>query len=491
MAYLPDQDEEQNQNQSGTTPNIPSFQGTAGPTVSQSSGTSAPSSPGAAPTSPWQNITNYLGANTGQAGQVADVLAGNLQNTYNTANQAIGQTQTDYAQRIEGARNPYNQDLATRAAASPTSVAGNANDAAAFKKMYSGAYQGPQNFSGSSEYSNLVSQVEKGQKQAALLNQGTPGLMTLLQQSEAANGRSPSQGVTALDSLLLQEAPENFARLTAAASPFAGLTDYLSTTQRGLDTAAQNAAKEAAETGSKLQSAFIGPKGIAPTFQDTLNQSLQSASKQATDYNTQITTILNKLNNGQPLTQAEAYKIDPEGTLQTINPYGTGGGVFGNMLEQGFVGPSILAQYYNTPGQVAQPMLENVMTPEQLADAKALNQLLGDETISAPDQLGNAFSVPETVGSFRGKDALQGLYDSLSSWESALPQMDSTRQSSWLTDMQVLASYLGLPSPYQGPGITPVDEPQIGLGPDGGPPYLQPTEGPKLGPGRFASRGIA
>jgi hypothetical protein len=480
MAFLPD-DEEQQKQQSGAAPTL---QGTAGPNVAQSSGAGPTSSPGAAPSSPWQNITAYLGANTGQAGKVADVLSGNLQNQYNTANQAIGQAQQNYSQQIEGARNPFNQDVATRAAASPSQFNQNPNDVAAFQKMYSGAYNGPQSFSGSPDYSNLVSQVEKGQKQASLVNQGTPGMMTLLQQSEAANGRNPSQGVTALDSLLLQEAPENYSRISAAAAPFAGLTDYLSTTQKGLDTAAQNAAKEAADTGSQLQGQFIGPKGVAPQLQDTLNQNLQSASKKAADYNTSISSIIDKLNNGQPLTQQESYQIDPAGTLQTLNPYGTGGGVFTNMLGQGFVAPGILSQYYNAPGQIAQPGLENVMTPEQLADAQALNQLLGQDAVAAPAQLGKAFTVPESIGSFRDKDALQGLYDSLQNWQSALPTMDSSHQNSWLTDMQMLASYLGQSSPYTGPGIQPVDQPQIGLGPNGEGPYLQPNA-PRTG-GHFA-----
>lgn len=486
MAFLPqDPTQQQQQAQQGqipTVPQIPTLQGTSGPTASQSSGTTNTASPGAAPTTPWQNITSYLNANADQAGNVANTIAGNLGSQYNTANQAIGQAQQNFGQQIEGARVPFNQDLASRAAASPSQLVKNPNDVSAFQKMFKGQYQGPQNFSGTPDYSNLQAKVQNAQKQAALVNQGSEGLMTLLQQAESQGGRNPTQGVTALDSLLMQEDPNNFGKLSAAAQPFAGLTDYLGRTQQGLDASAQNAAQEAAATQAQLQGQFLGPGGVAPSMQQKLNDELQQASQQARGYNTSIADVIGKLNSGQPLTLEESHLVDPAGTLQTINPFGQSGGVFQDMLSNGFpgIGPGMLAQYYNAPSQIAQPGMENVMTPQEYADAQAINQLTGQTAVGVPAQLGKSFAVPQSMGSFQDQAALQSLYDTLSADQGAvfpssgagstlnslIPQ--SQQQINYLNDMQLLAAYLGLPSPVQAT-VQPVEEQT-----PSGPPYLQP-----------------
>ncbi len=457
MAYLPNQDQ-QTQSQGG----IPTLQGSGGPSVSAGSGRSGPaSSPGAAPSTPWSNISSYLTANAGQAGKVADTLAGNLTNQYNTANQQIGQAAQGYGQQIESNRVPLDQSLAQRAASTPSQLVQNPNDVAAFQKMYNAQYKGPQDFSSSDDYSELVSGVEKAQKNAALVNQGTPGIQTLLQQAESAQGRNPTQGITALDTLLLQEAPENFGKIAEAAKPFSGLSDYLGSTQKGLDTAAQNAAKEAAQTQSTLQNQFIGPGGVAPTLQNQFNQSLQTASGQAKTYNDTIASIINSLNANQNLTQQQYHDVDPSGILQTLTNPGGGSGIFDQMVATGMPGisPNMLTQFYNAPDQVAQPGLENVLTPEQFANAQALNQLIGQDVVGVPQQLGKQFSAPTGYGDFRGHDALQSLLDTLVADESYLPQMSPEQQSAYMLQRQALGSYLGLPSTYQGPPIQPSGTP--------------------------------
>jgi hypothetical protein len=493
MAFLPDQQQDQTQqsqtqNQIPAVPQIPTLQGASGPSAGQGSGTGATNtaaSPGAAPTSPWQNISAYLQANAGQAGNVANTIAGNLQSQYNTANQGIQQANQNFGQQIESARVPLNQQVAQQAATNPGQFAKDPNNVAAFQQMFNAQYSGPQDFSHSQDYSNLQGQVQKAQGQAALVNQGTPGLMTLLQEAESQGGRNPTQGITALDSLLLQEDPNNFATLSSAAQPFAGLTNYLGQTQQGLDTAAQNAAKEAAATKSQIQNQFIGPGGVAPTMQAALNKQLQTASQQAKGYNTQISDIIGKLNSGQALSPQESALVDPAGTLQSLNPFGTSGGVFQNMLAEGFPGvaPGMLAQFYNAPAQLAQPGIENVMTPQQYADAQAINQLVGQNAIGVPDHLGNPFAVPQSSGSFEDQAALQALYDTMNADQSMLPHMSPEQQTSWLHDTQALMSYLGMPSPYQGPPVQPVSEP-VSPFPNGGTTLTNGTNSTQSGGGR-------
>lgn len=486
MAYLatdPNQQTQQGQqqNQIPTVPQIPTLQGTSGTNAGSGSGTSGTTntaSPGAAPTTPWQNITTYLSANAGQAGNVAGTIANNLQTQYNATNQGIQNAQQNFGQQIDSARNPLNQSIASQAATNPGQFVQDPNNVAAFQKMFNQGYTGPQSFSGSQDYSNLQSQVQNAQKQAALVNGGTEGLMTLLQQAESANGKNPSQGVTALDSLLLQESPNNFATLNAATQPFAGLTNYLSSTQQGLDTAASNAAKEAANTNASLQNQFLGQNGVVPSFQDKLNQELQTASKQATGYNQQISDIMSALNAGQGIQNPGL--IDPSGTLAALVPYGTSGGIFQNMVGSGFPGvsPNMLAQFYNAPPQVAQPTMANVMSSQDLADAQALNQLVGQNAVNVPTQLGNPFSVPTGYGSFNSQSADKALYDTLMNDQGAMSQMNGPQLNSYLNDLNTLAGWLGLPgATAPAPAPTPPDTAPSG------PPYLAP-------PGTGTRRGI-
>ncbi len=481
MAFLSQTQDQQNQqgqqqNQIPTVPQIPSLQGTSGGSAGQGAGTGSTNtaSPGGAPSSPWQNITGYLNANAGQAGSVANTIAGNLGTQYNNANQGIQQANQNFGQQIESARVPYNATAASQAAANPTQYASDPNNVAAFQKMFNANYSGPQNFSGTSDYSNLQSQVQKAQQQAALVNQGTPGLMTLLQQAESANGKNPTQGVTALDSLLLQEDPNNFATLATAAKPFAGLTDYLGQTQTGLDTAAQNAAKEAAATQSQVQNQFIGQGGVVPTYQQKLNDELQAASKQATGYNTELDNIMSALNSGKAV--YNPGRIDPSGTLQQLSSV-DGGGYFQGMLGAGFpgVGPGMLAQFYNQPKMLAQPGLQNTMTPQEFSDAQALNQLVGQNAINVPQGLDKPFSVPQTYGSFNANSATKSLYDTLMNDQSYMGQMNDQQIHSYLNDINTFAGWLGLPG-YEG-APTPPPTPALPPPDQQGPPYLTPPGG--------------
>lgn len=478
MAFLPQgQNQQQDQNQQGTQnqiPVIPSLQGSGGPTASQTGGTTNTASPASSPSTPWQNVSSYLQANAGQAGSVANVLAGNLTNQYNTANQAIGNENQNFGQQIQSGRVPLNQSMADQAAATPGSFVQDPNNVAAFQKMWNANYSGPQNFSQSNDYSNLQSQVQNAQTNAGLVNQGTKGLMTLLQQAESAQGKNPTQGITALDSLLLQEDPSNFSTIANAAAPFSGLTNYLSSTQQGLDTQAQQAASEAANTKNTLQNQFLGPNGVVQNMTNQQNAALQDLSKQATTYDNSITDVINRLNTGQPLTDQQIYSLDQSGMLyallsgggvnaktgQPLNAPPSNSGLFQQALNLGIptIGPTSMSQYFTPDNQIAQPTLANVTSPQQYADEQALNQLIGAGTVqeNAPAD----YSIPTGIGQFDSQAAAQGLYNAssypnVSSWVIANP----SQQNGYLDLMHQLGALLGTPFPGLPTGPTPITDP--------------------------------
>lgn len=499
MAFLPStQDETQTQNQGANSqvtpvPTIPTLQGTSGPSASTGSGTQAgttnTASPGAAPSAPWQNITTYLNANAPNANQVAQSIAGNLTNQYNTANQAITDTGTNFTNQVNGANIAEDPNMLQSASSNPGQFVQDPNNVTAFQKQYNASYGGPSSFSGTSDFSNLQNQVLQAQNQAALANQGTSGIQTLLQQTET----NPSVGVNNLDNLLLQEDPTNFQTIQNAAAPFSNLTAALGSQQTSLDQLAQQAAQGTAQTAQDYQNAFVGPKGVIPTFQNNFNQEMQTASGQATGYNQQLSDIIAALGSGKSLQNTYPNfvesNVDPSGTLEALNPYGQSTGVFQNMLAEGLPGvaPGTLGTYFTADPQVAQPGAQNVMTPEEFQNANAINQLVGQNAINVPQSLGPQFKAPTQYGSFDSQGALNGLYQALQGDQSMLPQMSPDQQSSWLADIQQLASWLGQPSTnYPNPTpIAPTPPPAPGTGPGlgagGGPPYLQPPNAPPSG----------
>ncbi len=493
MAFLPQGQQQQDQNQPGAQnqiPVIPSLAGSGGPSASQTGGTTNTASPAGAPSSPWQNVTSYLQANAGQAGNVADVLAGNLTNQYNTAHQGIQDAQQNFGQQIESGRVPLNQQMAQQAAQTPGSFAQDPNNVAAFQKMWNANYGGPQSFSGSKDYSGIQGQVQKAQTNAGLVNKGTPGLMTLLQQAESAQGRNPTQGVTALDSLLLQEAPENFTKINAAAKPFGGLTDYLSSTQQGLDTQATNAAQEATTTKNTLQNQFLGPNGVIPSWQNREAGQLQDLSKQATGYNQSLNDLLAGLNGGQGLS---ADQLGQLGVTQ--GSFGGGwnadqmksllgqGGVFPGLLGLGALpmNPGYMAQFYSQPNQVAQPTLANVSNPQEYADAQALNQLVGFDTGLA--QAPQDYSIPQGHGGFDVGGATSALSNEMRGAGNI--NLSPDQASQWNNYYDLLThGYVPSTDPSRQPVAPPPEptptgpDPNVPTSPSPGPGYVwNPTFG--------------
>jgi hypothetical protein len=487
MAFLPDAIDPNAQGatppagqQIQQVPQIPTLQGASGPTASSGTGTqtgttnTAFGGPGAAPSQPWQNISTYLDANAGQAGNVAGKIAGDLTSQYNTANQAITDETPAFTGQVQAGTTATNQSLLDSAAKDPTTFAKDPNNVQAFQNQLNAKYTGPTDFSHSADYTALQGQVLKGQQNAGLANQGTAGINTLLQNSEG----NQSQGASALDSLLLQENPTNFSTIQSAATPFAGLTSYLNQTQTGLDAAAQKGATDTAATAQNAQGQFNGPGGVVPTFQNQLNSTVQANQSKSQAFNTESSDIIARLGSGQPLTQQEQFDVDPTGGLSAVNPFGTSTGVYQNMLANGLPGgsPGILGQYYTPADQTAPASLANSATVDQRAEANALNQLMGSSQFQIPSS-NTQFYLPQSPGSYNDKAMFQGLFDQLNNNKSVMPQLTPEQQNSYLTDIQTLGGYLGMPTVPNPGAPPPADNPT-----PTGPPYLAPPTDPFAAP---------
>lgn len=449
MAFLPDQqDQTQQQNQQQgqvpTVPQIPTLQGTSGPTASGSQGTGVTNtaSPGAAPSSPWQNITSYLSANAGQAGNVAGKIAQNLTDQYNQTSGDIGKANDTYQGKISAGAVPDNQALLSQLQASPSQFVADPNNVTQFQNQLNANYTGPQDFSHTPDFSNLQNEVLNAQTQAGLANQGNSGLMTLLGQAE----QNPTQGVKALDALLMQENPANFQMIQGAAQPFGGLTDYLNTTQTNLDTAAQQAAANTATAKANAANALSTTEG---NFQNAIANEMSGAGKQFAANQQAYQDYLNSMAGQRAI---GAIESDMEQVVPQLN--------------------GMLPVFNDTQtGMPITPTLGTVATPDDFATAAALSQLAGNGYVSPLSGANSSLAGTWAPVSYTNAPLSTEASDVANVFLNGPGQQIEINndQMNRLNQLfQQLQAYNG-----QVPNAVPIN-PQVGLGPTGGPPNLQP-----------------
>lgn len=475
-------------------------------------------------------LSDYLAANADQTQTMGNQIAGNLTSQFGQVQGDVDKAGTDFGSQVSASYTPSNPGVVSAAAADPTKFASDPNNVAAFQGQLNDKYTGPANMESTPAYASIQKEVQGAVDNANLT--GSPGGLSTYLQNSVPKGQTYTPGMNALDTVLLQGNKDANQKITDAAKPFANLTGYLSNAVANGNAAIPGAQQEAQKASDAARAAFTGPGGVIPTFKDSLNQNLTSAQGQAKSFNDRLADIKARLNNGQPLTMEESGLVDPKGTLQTLNPYGQSTGVFQNIQAEGLPGfaPGYFSNYYkDAPGPVAPPSMANVATSDDYSKSQALNALMGEDQGLVPT-LGQQFKPSTNYGTFDDQGALTNMNDTLTSYlnqvptgsepsagnpnefsknvlpsfiglsplglpgaivshfllgggdttqptsTSVLEQLNPEQQNSWLSDIQALHSYLGMPSPYQGPGIQPVAPPQIGLGPNGGPPFLQPPD---------------
>ena len=322
MAFIaqPDDQNKQggNSNQTDQIPLIPTLNGAGGPSGGSSgggAGQTGPAKAGAAPSAPWANIGSYLSSNAPQSKQVADTLTGNFNQSYNDIKNQAADVEKQFTQKVNDNTVSLSDDLFNQAKTNPTEFAKNPNNVAAFQKAFNAQYNGPQNFEQTPEYADLQSKIQQGQKNANLINQGTSGIQTLLENT----GKNATPGQTALDTLLLQESPENFNQIRAAAAPFSSLTDFLNGKVTSLDAIANQGKGATGNTAQSLQDAFVGPNGVSTKFQNDFNARLAAAQQQAQTNAQKYQQDLSSLNPVLTQQEAQALNIDPNTWARMID----------------------------------------------------------------------------------------------------------------------------------------------------------------------------
>lgn len=375
MPYIPDQnDQEQQQGQNTQMNQLPSTAG-GGPQ-------GATAVPNATKAPPVQDLRAYLAANAPQAAQMGQKIAGNIADETGRVTGDVNAAQAGVQSQINAQTVTPNADLVSRAAANPSEFVKNPEDVAAFRAQRDAAYNGPQYFEQTPEFSTANAAVRA--RVNALPDVDKPGGIEQLVRSQEKN---PTLGMENLDTLLLQGTPSAVQPIRESISGGRALDDYLKGITGTENAAIQDAKAKNDAARAAVQQTFVnGPNAVVPSLDKSISDRVAASQKQSADAN----IALQKLYAGDTLTPAELELLGMDsGALnqivsaeQYLKPYG--------------VDQDILPTFQTGAKGPAEFTAANVATPEEYANYAALAELLGPSagTLLKPENAGMAGTAP-------------------------------------------------------------------------------------------------
>lgn len=405
MAFVqsPLPDEQQNKlGQSGTTtPNplslLPPQAAQTGGSAGSGGGAQAGSAPSVGTSTQFgsnaSRLSDYLSANKDQVQGMANNIAGGLGSQYQGVKGNIDQAGQNFANTVQQGFTPYNKDVISGVSNDPTNFAKDPNNVKAFQGQLNDKYTGPSSFEGSQQYGGVQEGITNAVQQAGLLN-SPAGLSTYLQ-NNIENNATPGQNT--LDTVLLQGNQPAYQQVQDAAKPFSGLQDYLKSIGQPLNQSVQAAQAAAPMAAQEAQAALSGrTSGLS----NAINTGVTGAEAQRTAYNKSLSDFLGNVSSGD----------------QFLDQLAQGAG-----KSRSAYAPSVRDTYFpiisansplNTPISAS-----NYATPEQYAEASALQQLSGNNLTGLPisqDTLSQAGTAPKIPGT--QFPSYQEIMDLISSW---------------------------------------------------------------------------
>lgn len=379
MAYVADNtDPNQQQPQAGQ--NAPMAQlpqtasGTgAGAGAANTTPAGSPQGAAAVPTAtkapPVQNLGDYLAANAPQAVQMGQNIAGNLSQAAGKVSGDINADQAAADAQIQASNTAPNPDLVSRAASDPAQFATNPQDIAAFQGQLNANYTGPSSYESRPEFANLTGEVQRANAGAPDITK--PGGIEQLVTGQEVN---PTAGMRNLDTLLLQGTPQATAPISEALKAYPALAPQLSNAATTENAAIQGAVKNTQAAPQAVRDAFLtGPNAVVPTWENNLNQEVQSAAGTYSNEGNLINALTQEMNNGD-LSQLNPAQLSQLGlTPAQVSELMT----TKSALAPFSSAPSLTTSY--KPGAINPnpPTSATIATSEDYAKEAALEQLLG------------------------------------------------------------------------------------------------------------------
>lgn len=442
MAYVPRQLPEDQENQFGrtelTTPfPTPAGGGSAGSGQAPGVGTSTEFGSNAA------KLSDYLKANQEQVAEYGQQVAGDLTQRYNKTLGDLDTGLNQFSQEAQSGYTPPDQTRVNQALANPTEFVKNQQNVQDFSNWYSPQYGGPQNFEGSSIYSNLNNQVNQAVQNAGLT--GTQGgLGTYMNNFLGANDWT--EGMRVLDTALLQRNPQSRQAIQSAADPYKNLSSYLTDTTNKANQAIAGARGQVAQSQADV-------RGQTQAATDAFTQDLQNRVAQAkSGAQTNAEAFRAALGQGANLTQAErdlygAGNWDDvlryRDLLQnTQGPFSDTKAKYGEKFD--------FLPYLTEQNPESMYNMANVASADDYAREAALQQLTGNRFNVLSDDMTAAGTAPKTISQFNAQQAGQDLQQKLRDLDRQVIEqhggldLGSYSEQGWrdlLTDPRQAASY--------------------------------------------------
>lgn len=361
------------QNQATDTPPSTSAGGAGvvsggGGNVGGNASTPAPAAAKPSSSGSWTNLSSYLDANSDQAAQIGQQIAGTVNSEGNQAQNDVNSLNSNFNSAVNA--NTVSQDPkavnaaigdATSATASNPMI--NPNDLSGFQAQANASYGGPTDVTGFNGYSQAQQDINTASNNANATQSEAGRDVLLNQQYAGASANGYNQGENNLDQLLLEDSPGAQSALQPLAQQWSGLGGALS---NAVSTGNANATA-ASSTDQATSNAAEGALNTATqNFENQINSGLQNLQSQDTNSYNQV---LADIQNGQ-ISSADyaALGIDPnahnylyQNTSATAQPVYTND--MANYLTQG-----------------AAPTLQSYATTDQYAQAAALAQLAGQSS---------------------------------------------------------------------------------------------------------------
>lgn len=332
------------------------------PSAGVQSGGGGAAGAGASPASAggqFASLNQYLKANQGQAEPLANKITSGIGQQYNTLSEGNASTLKGIGDQVSSNAVPTNyQDTLTQEAANPVSFASNASNVPSFQKLLGATYSGPTSAESTDQYQKQQAAVNNAIAQGQASTQTEAGRENLLKQNE----KTPTTGVTALNSAILSKSPTALGNVENAYKPFSNLVSGLSTgaqginqnianTQKDVTTANTAANKQISDQVNALNTGLTTTADQATAKQNEYNKNLQAEQTQGAPANAALNDLSSLMKQYFP------------GAQEVTNPFSS---VLSNQASN--------AQY--TPA--------NVATADQYAQAQAFKNLLGNLNLPAP-----------------------------------------------------------------------------------------------------------
>lgn len=317
VSNMPDNEEDKvNQPTGGQGPVSPTGGGGGAVHLAPSSAVATVGGGGTAGSGPtaaggsFASLDKYLTANQGQAAPLTGKITSSINNQYSDLDTANNAAISGLNTKVADAPGytASNPDVLAQEAANPVSFAGDQGNVKNFQNLLTNSYGGPLSAEGTQEYSNQQNAINNAIATGTQNTTTEAGRKNLLVQNEA----TPTSGVTALNSAILSQDPNNLSSVESAYKPFNNLLTNLSTGASDVNTKIASEQSDAASSSKAANDAIASQINALNTG---ITGNLTTAQQTAAAQNAAVNAALKSGNADPSVLSALGINQDQWNTL--------------------------------------------------------------------------------------------------------------------------------------------------------------------------------